>query len=179
MTIADDRAQEAELTERARQGDPAAFGTLLRRYDPDLRGLVWSVVRSGPDTDDVLQTAYEKAFRGLAGFTGGSSLKTWLHAICYRAAIDHIRYEGRRRHLPIDTLDQVAGASSAADAALARADLGRAFKVLDTDQRVVLMLTAGLGFSFDEAAEVTGLPRGTVASKVSRGRRRLEQEMSR
>ena len=63
--------------------------------------------------------------------------------------------------------------------ATARVDLARAFDRLDADQRVALMLTTGLGYSFDEVAAITGTRRGTVASRASRARRRLEQEMGR
>lgn len=173
-----------DLEDRACRGDAAAFGQLIRRYDRDLRAVVWTVVRSGPDTDDVMQIAYEKAFRALAAFEGRSSLKSWLHTICYRCALDHVRSAHRRRqseHMPFGEPDAgpVDGGPSADDTAVARVDLARAFDRLDTDQRVALMLTAGLGYSFDEAAAITGTRRGTVASRASRARRRMEQEMER
>ena len=56
-----------DLEDRACRGDAAAFGELIRSYDRDLRAVVWAVVRTGPDTDDVMQVAYEKAFRSVGG----------------------------------------------------------------------------------------------------------------
>lgn len=166
----------AALERQARLGDAAAFGALIRHFDRDLRGVVWAVVRSQVDTDDVMQTSYEKAFRSLGSFDGRSSVKTWLHSICYRSAIDHVRYEGRRRH---ESIDNVAAAlnsgSSVSELATAGVDVGRAFAQLSEEHRVLLMLTIGLGYSFDETAEIVGMRRGTVASKVSRARTKLER----
>ena len=53
---------------------------MIRQWDHDLRGVVWAVVRSSHATDDVMQTAYEKAFRSLDRFGGRSAMKTWLHS---------------------------------------------------------------------------------------------------
>lgn len=164
----------ADLEVRARAGDTAAFGALLRRHDHDLRGVVWSVVRDHHAVDDVMQDAYERAYRSLDRFEGRSSLKTWLHSVCYRTAIDHTRYEGRRRHEPIDHLRVVADpAPDTVDATVAGVTLEQLLSSIEPEERALLMLTAGLGHSFDEVAEITGLPRGTVASRVSRLRSRL------
>ncbi len=173
------------LEHRACRGDAVAFGEVIRAYDRDLRAVVWAVVRSGPDTDDVMQVAYEKAFRSIGRFQRRSSLKSWLHTICYRCAIDHARSARRREHDPLPSgaaeLGLVGGGALAGadDTAAARVDLARAFDRLEVDQRVALMLTTGLGYSFDEVAAITGTRRGTVASRASRARRRLEQEMTR
>ncbi len=174
-----------DLEDRACRGDAAAFGELVRRHDRDLRAVVWAVVRTGPDTDDVMQVAYEKAFRSIGRFQRRSSLKSWLHTICYRCAIDHVRSARFRDHdrwpAGDDGPSPVADRSSAGadDVATDRVDLARAFDQLKLEQRVALMLTAGLGYSFDEVAAITGTRRGTVASRASRARRRLEQEMTR
>lgn len=161
------------LEAQARGGDAPAFGSLARQWDSSLRAVVWSVVRSADATDDVMQAAYEKAFRSISGFRGGSSLKTWLHSICWRTAIDHVRYEGRRRHQPLDQVGDVAAEASTSSAALDRVELASVLERLDPDVRSLLMLTAGLGYSFDEVAEIVDMPRGTVASKVGRARRSL------
>jgi RNA polymerase sigma-70 factor (ECF subfamily) len=165
---------ESELEAKARSGDAAAFGALIRAWDRDLRGVAWSVVRSPHATDDVMQAAYEKAFRSLDHFDGRSALRTWLHSIVYRTALDHVRYEGRRRHADLEVVDRVrSGPDSASGPALTQVELSQAMDALDPGQRAALMLTAGLGYSFDEAAAITGEPRGTIASRVGRARKKL------
>ena len=90
---------DTKLLERsARDGDADAFGQLLRLWDGDLRGVAWSVARSAAATDDIMQDAYERAFRAIDGFNGESAMKTWLHSIVYRSALDFVRYEDRRAH---------------------------------------------------------------------------------
>jgi len=163
------------LEARARSGDSQAFGTLIADWDNDLRGVAWSVLRSASDTDDVMQTAYEKAFRTVSSFRGESSMKTWLHSICYRTAIDHLRFEGRRRHDDADALVSMRASDSPSETASASVDLASVLDSLDPEVRALLMLTAGLGYTFDETAEIVGLERGTIASRVSRAKKALRQ----
>lgn len=163
----------AGLEAKARRGDLAAFGHLVRQWDDDLRGVVWSVLRNSHDTDDVMQRSYEKAIQALSSFRERASMKTWLHAICMRTAIDHTRYENRRRHLPDTELDRQVAPSSTSDVVLGRLELAHALELLEPQTRGLVMLTVGLGYSFDEAAEISGLPRGTVASRVARAKKSL------
>lgn len=159
--------------------DPVGFGRMLREHDRDLRGVVWSVLRDRDAVDDVMQMAYEKAFRSIDGFEHNSTVKTWLHTICYRTAIDYSRHEGRRRHLSLVNIEHEPSHHSTSDAAIARIDLARALDQLDAETRSMMTMTAGLGMSYDEVAAITGVPRGTVASKVSRARTLLRREIER
>ncbi len=158
--------------------DAASFGRQIRAWDAELRGVAWSVVRSQQATDDVMQDAYERAFRALHTFEGGSSMKTWIFSIVYRTAIDYLRRETRRQHESIDLLagsaDDVRTSSFAPDP-LAAIELESLLDSCTPEQRSILMLTAGYGFSYDETAEILDMSRGTVASKVSRLRTRLQR----
>lgn len=169
-------ANTADLERRAVDGNAAAFASLLRLWDGDLRGVAWAVV-GGNGLDDVMQSAYERAFRAIDSFGGRSSMKTWLHSIVYRTAIDHARYEGRRRHDNVDDAGVLPLTKSTAteSEALDQMEIGELLRRLSSDQREALMLTIGLGYSYDEAAEITGESRGTIASRVNRARSRLER----
>ncbi len=174
----------AELERRACRGEAAAFGQLARMYDSDLRNVVWSVFRQPRFIDDIMQSSYERAFAKIATFDSRSSLKTWLAAICYRTAVDHARYEGRRRHSSVDDEEIAVGydatfADSIDVAAhvASRDALERAMARLSSDEAAILTMTAGLGYSFDEVATVMNIKRGTVASRASRARSRLQQEL--
>ena len=173
MTI-DTRAL-SELERAARRGESKAFGRLIELWDRELRSVVWSIVRSASGTDDVMQSAYEKAFRSIGSFRGDAALKTWLHRICYRAALDHVRYERRRHHTSVTVLHDRASGESTSETALAHAELASVLAQLEPDTRALLMLTAGLGCTFDETASITGLARGTVASRVGRAKKVLRE----
>lgn len=162
-----------ELEDRARRGDACSFGQLLRIHNDDLRGVVWSVLRDQHDVDDAMQAAYEKAFRAIGDFSGRSTLKTWLHSICYRTAVDIMRYESRRVHERVGDM----AACGSVDVAETRIEAAAVLDSLIPEQRAVLYLTAALGYTFDEVSEITGINRGTVASRVSRAKQRLRKEV--
>lgn len=155
-------------------GDVAAFGAYVRQHDHRLRGVAWAVVRDSHRTDDVMQTAYEKAFRSFDTYDGRAALSTWLHSIVYRTALDELRYEGRRRHDDVDEIGSAAPTGpDAATSAVDRLELESVLDGLNPADRAALTLTVGLGHSYDEAAEILGERRGTIASRVSRARERL------
>ena len=149
-----------------------AFDATLRALDPALRVFVYRLV--GRDVDDVLQDTYLAAYRALAGFRGESSMRTWLHSIAFRAALNHLR-AGRRwsRWLERDVVfdEDVAGGVAS------RVDLMRALRGLSVDHRSVLVLVDGQGFSYDQAAIVLGVAAGTVASRLSRARELVRADL--
>ena len=121
--------------------------------------------------DDVLQLAYEKAFRKIATFRGDCSFRTWLHRVCWTTAVDMMRAEGRRRHMPIEEAErQPSTDPGPANGAVSRITWDDAWGRFSDDQRGALVLVIGDGLSYDEAAQVVGVRPGTVASRVSRAR---------
>ena len=163
------------LVDRARAGDVAAFTQLLRESDDAMRAVVWSVVQDQWLMDDVLQTAYEKALRQLAGFRGDSSFRTWLYRICWTTAIDAMRQQNRHRHDDLTVLEHRASGGSGDTGVIVSIDFRRAWDQLPADQRTALTLVAAQGLSHDEAAAICGTRPGTIASRVSRGRAALRE----
>lgn len=160
--------------ERARSGDVEAFTALIQDCDASMRALVHAVVRDRWLMDDVLQQAYEKAFRHIATFRGDSSFKTWLHRICWTTAVDMLRAEGRRSWVPIE--EQSEQLSRAADPAVHTVDRitwEQAWRMLPDEQRAALALVIGEGLDYAEAAVICGTVPGTIASRISRGKSRL------
>ena len=141
-----------EFEQKAITGDRRAFGELIRLWNDDLRGVAWTITRSDSAADDVMQETYLKAFRSIGSFDGRSSLKTWMHSICYRTALDHMKFEARRHHDQIDTV-HTAAVAAASHSAIARLEIESVLSDLNPAELAMLMLTAGLGYSFDEAAE--------------------------
>ena len=163
-------ARDERLVEAARHGDHAAFTTLLRRHDDQLRALAWSVLRDGTAMHDVLQDAYLKAYRNLDRFRGDSRFSTWLHRIVYRSCLDHIR---RRREVIglADDADPPAPGRPQGDVD-ERLALQQALATLDPETAALVLVDRD-GHSYEEAGRVLGIPAGTVASRLHRGRRAL------
>lgn len=160
--------------ERARRGDVEAFTELLREHDDAMRALVFSMVRDRWVMDDILQNAYEKAYRSLAAFRGEASFKTWLHRICWSTAIDMLRHEGLRRHDDVaDHEDAARSGPGESTGAVVRVTLDGALARLPEQQRTAVVMVIVNGMTYDEAATAVGATAGTIASRVSRGREAL------
>ncbi len=164
-------ARDERLVEAARRGDHAAFSTLLRRHDDQMRALAWSVLRDRTAMDDVLQDAYLKAYRNLDRFRGDARFSTWLHRIVYRSCLDHIR---RRREVVglADDAEPTAPGRTQGDVD-ERLAIEQALAGLDPETAAALVLVDRDGHSYEEAGHVLGIPAGTVASRLHRGRRAL------
>ena len=182
-------AVDLELLRRAQTGDEAAFGSLMRaHYEPVFR-LVYSIVRHEHDARDVCQEVWLTVWKQLPGFRGDAKFSTWLHPIAVRRSVDHLRKRRRwyDRFLPFSTGDDtVASAPEPATTEDARSQAegnertGRLRRVLDSlppKLRAVLALREVQGLSYDEIARATGIPAGTVMSRLYHARRLLAQKL--
>ena len=128
--------------------------------------------------DDALQDAYVKAFVALPGFTGASSVGTWLYRIVYNTCLDELRRRGRAPFVSGDDAVERAEATHHADDAVETAtDLARALSDLPPDFRAAVILIDAEGMSYDEASEILDVPVGTLASRVNRARARLRSAL--
>jgi RNA polymerase sigma-70 factor (ECF subfamily) len=94
-------AEEVALLTLAREGDGDAFSQLVGAYRAELRAYCFRMLGSVHDAEDALQEALLRAWRGLPGFEGRSSLRSWLYSIVTNAALDIARHRSRRE-LPMD-----------------------------------------------------------------------------
>ena len=92
---------DGELLGRLRSGDERAFVGLVEHYHEPMLRLAASFVPSRAVAEEVVQDTWLAALRGLAGFEGRSSLKTWLFAIC----VNQARKTGTREHRSIPVAD--------------------------------------------------------------------------
>ncbi len=174
---------------RARAGDDAAFGAVMRaHYERSFR-LVYSIVRNEHDARDVCQEIWLTVWHELPKFRGDSKFSTWLHAIATRRSLDHLRKRRRwfDRFLPIsfgdDIVESVPEPASAADTrapaedADRKARLHRALTALPPKLRAVLALREVDGLSYEEIARATHIPTGTVMSRLYHARRLLAQKL--
>ncbi|MDB6165132.1 MAG: sigE 2 [Lacunisphaera sp.] len=176
------------LLQRAQAGDQDSFGQLMRaHYEPVFR-LVYAIIRNEHDARDVCQEVWLTVWKQLPGFRGEAKFTTWLHPIATRRAVDHLRKRRRwyDRFIPFTTDDATvesapepvttADARDEAEQGERSAQLRRVLDTLPPKLRAVLALREVQGLSYDEIARATGVPAGTVMSRLYHARRLLAQK---
>jgi RNA polymerase sigma-70 factor (ECF subfamily) len=177
------------LLHRAQAGDEAAFGAIMRaNYERTFR-LVYAIVHHEADARDICQEVWLAVWKKLPRFRGEAKFSTWLHPIATRRALDHLRKLRRwfDRFMPFATGDDsVAAAPEPASPDDTRwqperderaAQLQQAIGALPPKLRTVLALREIQGLSYDEIAQATGIPAGTVMSRLYHARRLLAQKL--
>jgi RNA polymerase sigma-70 factor (ECF subfamily) len=172
---------DLELVEAGRSGDDAALGSLVRRHHEAAFRVAVSLVNDDDLAQDVVQDAFMKAFRALAGFRGDSSFRTWLLTITANEARGALRRRGRRKETAIEDAGEVASEEMGpAGAAIVAQEAGRARKMLEQlpeKQRMSVTLRIEEGLSFKEIGEVIGSSEGAARVNYFHGIRRLRELM--
>lgn len=187
---------DLDLVRRAKAGDEAAFGDLVRNhYDAAFR-VALSILRHEEDARDVCQDVWVTVWRKLAVFRGEAKFSTWLHPIVVRRSLDHLRKRRRwfDRFLPFrdeSGESDVAGDNTPSapepveedtprDEAERRERDARFERVLATlppKHRTVLTLREVQGLSYEEIARAMNCRTGTVMSRLFHARRLLVRKL--
>lgn len=185
---------EADLIEKSRAGDSAAFGRLVGRYEDRIYRLAKSVCAGLPaEADDVYQETFITAFKKLKGFRGDSDLSTWLYRIASNICFMRHRRKKREPFVPLldrphehdgdgtahqfrdwePTPDEIAGKKELVE------QVGRALSALPVEYRLVLTLRDVEGLSNEETAKILKLSVAAVKSRLHRGRLFLRDRFER
>ena len=171
-------AGDDELIERARAGDAAAYGDLVRRYERIAFRTAYAVCGDAAEAEDAAQEAFVKAYTSLRRFRRGAPWRPWLLRIVANEARNRRRAAGRRAHLAL-RVARAEPADAAAPPARAGLDgaLLEALARLEPAQREVVVLRHLLDLPEAECAEVLGCRRGTVKSRLSRALATLRADL--
>ena len=173
---------ERRIIDAARRGDHQAFEALVLKYQDRIYRLIQRLVSGADVVDDLAQEVFIRAYRSLGDFKGESSLYTWLYKIALNLCRNHYRTRGRR---PVhEELDEAGGPGGLAAAEGTPEDeasrrefwehLRRGLEELPAEQREAVVFCDLEGMSYEEMADVLGVPIGTVRSRIFRGRRALQ-----
>jgi len=167
------------LIERSLRGDRDAFGALVAEYRDRVFGFACRILGDREQALDAAQETFVKAWAGLEGFDPTRRFEPWLFAIAANMCTDVLRR--RRPVLSLDAEeadDPPAPQGDSPESALEDQDLARALHGLSEIERMTLLLKHVRGFTYEEIAQVTGLPVGTLKSHAHRGRRRLAERLA-
>jgi RNA polymerase sigma-70 factor (ECF subfamily) len=200
-------ARQRAVLDAARGGDEGAYERLVEPFRRELHAHCYRMLGSVHDAEDALQEALLRAWRGLPGFEGRSSLRTWLHRITTNVCLALIERRSRRA-LPVDhgppsdphgeadwsvvealSMEPYPDGAIGVEAGFAAPDARyerresvelafvAALQHLPATQRAVLILRDVLGFSAREVASSLGTSVASVTSALQRARRSVEERL--
>jgi RNA polymerase sigma-70 factor (ECF subfamily) len=155
------------------------FSDQLVAVLPRLRRFARGLTGSATEADDLVQAACERALAREHQFQEGTRFDSWMFRIVQTVWIDQLRAREVRKE-DADVAEERLGTDApvrTVEARLALAEVRRAVQLLPPDQRTTLMLVTVEGLSYKEAAEVVGVPVGTIMSRLARARIALQQHL--
>lgn len=178
------------LVAQAANGNREAFDELVRRYQSRMFQLIRILTSGDAEAEDLVQDTFVRAYRAVGQFRGDSTFRTWLHRIAVNVVRSHAAQRnsrGDRRKLgyargtspDADRGDEesemrlIAADEDLENAVVRRCMIDQALAQLPPDVRLLITLRDVQGLEYREIALITGLPMGTVESRIFRGRRRL------
>ena len=183
-------ATDEELVARSIAGDTESFNQLILRWERPIYALAYRQIGREDDARDIVQDAFLRAFRALPGFKGEAKFSSWLYRITLNLCRDFMRRARRAPFLPVPEgmeLTDLASTEStpveSVEDVVTREDLSRhvarAMGALPEEQRSAILLKEYHGLTFQEIAEMQGVPLSTVKTRLYQGLTVLRRELDR
>ncbi|HTM43334.1 MAG TPA: sigma-70 family RNA polymerase sigma factor [Polyangiaceae bacterium] len=179
--------RDRELIRRAQRGDHAAFNALIRHYEKRALALAFTVLHDENDAQEVVQEAFLRVYRGLAGFNGEAAFFTWLYCIVKNLAIDLLRKPSHHKTERLAPHEFERALEAAGYGSFGPRDpfeqvcdnelgnlLSRCLAELPAYHRGVIVMRELHGYSYEEMAEAMGVSKGTIMSRLFHARRKLQ-----
>jgi len=174
------QVSDADLVTTAIAGGEAGFEELVRRYQRPIASYVYRMLSDYEASLDVTQEVFIKVYNSLERYSCDYKFSTWLYRIAHNAAIDHLR----RNSVTAQSIETENGDGSyqlqiessdpnpeqIRQRSEWRTEIDAVVKKLPTAYRELITLRHSRDLSYDEIAEVTGLPLGTVKNRLFRAR---------
>ncbi len=182
---ASDRESQAEMIQRACEGDQAAFEYLYRTHCKRVYAVCLRMVGDTTEAEDLTQEAFLLVFRKIHTFRGESAFSTWLHRLVVNTVLMHLR----KKSLPIVSLEtgppsdgeatpssvEVAASDLLLEGVIDRINLGRCVAQLPAGSRAIFVLHDIQGYQHREIAEILGRSVGVSKSQLHKARKRLRE----
>src|SRR5262245_10985436 len=187
---------ERLLLARLRERDEQAFREIVRQFEDKVFGLIYRMLGNRPEAEDVTQEVFITVFKTIESFRGEAKFSTWLLRIAANHAKNRIKHLARRPTEGVDPDDvsqvhvsadrpapPVQAQIDRPDAMLEAAETDRlmqqAIAGLDEDQKLLVELRDVQELSYQEIGEITGLPEGTIKSRLHRARMAIKEWLDR
>lgn len=172
-------AEDVDLIRRYLAGDVAAFDDLMRAHEDKVFGICLRMLRNREAALDATQETFLTVFRKADRYQARAAFSTWLYRVAVNTCYDLLRRQQRSRVDPIP--EGMDPPDTSADDVLAavevRPDIEAALQAIQAEFRAALVLVDLEGLAIDTAADILGVPSGTIKSRVYRGRRALAEHL--
>ncbi|MHB8875007.1 MAG: RNA polymerase sigma factor [Myxococcaceae bacterium] len=163
------------LVERVRDGDPAAFDALYRQTRSEVHAVLYRLVGSNADMEDLVQEAYVQLLKALRGFRREARFSTFIYRVCANVGLMHLRSKRRRPEDPVAQVPEgIAGHGSdperAAQVSAAARMMKQALELMDPKKRVTFVYHDLLDMKPGEIALALDTSANTVRSRLNRAR---------
>ena len=171
---------DVELVRTAVAGRESSFEELVRRYQRPIAAYVYRMIGDYDAALDLTQEVFIKVYNSLSRYRSEFKFSTWIYKIAHNAAIDHLRrhavrgqafggnLEGERPEVAIESRRLTPEQES--ERKERRSEIESVVQLLQPSYRELIVLRHSHDLSYDEIAEVTGLPLGTVKNRLFRAR---------
>src|SRR2546425_4546462 len=178
---------DGELVTSALSGREACFEELVRRYQRPIAAYVYRMVGNYDAALDLTQEVFIKVYNSLARYRSEFKFSTWIYKIAHNSAIDHLRrhavrdqaltsgIDSERRELAIESRRLTPEQESEREER--RSEIESVVRLLPSTYRELIVLRHSHDLSYDEIAEVTGLPLGTVKNRLFRAREAMRDHL--
>ena len=169
----DDRALLSRIAAR----EVLAFEILHARYYRPVMGFARRLTEAPDLVEEICNDTLRAVWHEAAGYHGTSKPSTWIFGIAYRVGMNALRRIGRHPETGELEVD-VGHHDDCIDAHEARDTVTYALSEVPVDERAVVELTYAYGYTYSEVAEILGCPAGTVKTRMSKARHRMQQGIS-
>jgi len=160
---------------QADTGSGSSFKSELLGAIPSLRAFAMSLAQNADKADDLVQETLVKAWDKQASFQPGTNLKAWVFTILRNEFYSQMRKRGREVQDSEGIMTERLAVHPSQHGSMDLDDFRTALETLPEDQREAIILIGASGFSYEEAATICGVAVGTIKSRVSRARSRLQE----
>ena len=186
--MSEQRLKEKRLIRRLKRREEAAFSELVTQQQGRVFNVCYRLLGNSAEAEDITQDVFVKAFKAIGSFRGDSALSTWLYRIAVNLCKNRLKYLARRSYRTVQNVDDVPERAWASEGtrrtvgeAAPRPDeifegnhaerqIHIALHGLEPGFRELLVLRDVQGLSYTEVMVITGLPEGTVKSRLHRAR---------
>lgn len=173
---------EKELVHRILDGDKAAFRVVIEKTERLVTQIICKMISNTHDRKDLVQDTYLKAYNSLPAFSFRSKISTWIATIAYNTCIDYLRRKRPVLYMEYMAEQEIkeAGNNEIEEVMIKqhRSLILQAFiSRLPPVYRTLVTLFHNETLSYEEIAEVTGLPEGTIKNYLFRARKMLKKNL--